>query len=110
MAKKGARRLWLILCGVLLVLLAAAVFTLGSLRAPVEPERGSAFVILFALSTFIFAAFLIFGLILARSFVRLWTERRAGQLGSRFKTKMLFGAAGVSLLPVVFLSSSATRC
>jgi len=103
MARKGARRLWLILGGVTLVLLAAAVFTLGSLRAPVRPERGNAFVVLFALSTFIFAAFLIFGLILARSFVRLWTERRAGQLGSRFKTKMLFGAAGVSLLPVAFL-------
>ncbi|MGH9711604.1 MAG: sensor histidine kinase, partial [Candidatus Acidiferrales bacterium] len=30
-------------------------------------------------------------------------EHRAGLLGSRFKTKMVLGAMGVSLLPVVFL-------
>src|SRR6202035_3834669 len=30
-------------------------------------------------------------------------ERRAEQLGSRFKTKMVLGAMGVSLLPLVFL-------
>ena len=40
---------------------------------------------------------------MARSLVRLWTERRSGQMGSRFKVKMVLGAMGVSLLPVVFL-------
>ncbi len=30
-------------------------------------------------------------------------ERRAEQLGSRFKTKMVLGAMAVSLLPLVFL-------
>ncbi len=97
------RKLWLALGLLLLALLAAAVFTLGSLNAPVHPERGSGLVSLFALSTFIFAAFLVFGLVLTRSLLRLWAERRAGLLGSRFKTKMVLGAMGVSLLPVVFL-------
>ena len=58
---------------------------------------------LFAVSVFIFAAFFVFTLILLRSLVRLWAERRSGQLGSRFKTKMVLGAMGVSLLPVVFM-------
>jgi PAS domain S-box-containing protein len=89
--------------GVAVVLLAAAVFSLGSLNVPLRAPRGNGFVVLFALSTFIFTAFLIFGLVLARSLVRLWTERRAGQLGSRFKTQMVMGAMGVSLLPIVFL-------
>jgi PAS domain S-box-containing protein len=84
------------------VLLAAAVFTLGSLNVPIRSERGNAF-ILFALSTFMSAALLVFGLVLIRSLLRLRAERRAGRLGSRFKTKMVFGAMGVSLLPVVFL-------
>ena len=38
-----------------------------------------------------------------RSLVRLWNERRIGQMGSRFKAKMVLGALGVSLLPVMFL-------
>jgi hypothetical protein len=89
--------------GVAVTLLAAAVFTLGSLNAPVHPEPGEGLPILFALSTLIFATFIVFGLILSRSLVRLLAERRAGQLGSRFKTKMVLGALGVSVIPVIFL-------
>ncbi len=48
-------------------------------------------------------ALLVFGLILGRTLVHLWVERRANQVGSRFKTKMVFGAMSVSLLPLVFL-------
>jgi two-component system, NtrC family, nitrogen regulation sensor histidine kinase NtrY len=93
----------MIVGGVVVTLLAAAVFTLGSLRVPLYPEESTSFTVLFALSVFIFAAFLVFALILMRSLVRLWAERRSGQLGSRFKTKMVLGAMGVSLLPVVFM-------
>jgi PAS domain S-box-containing protein len=89
--------------GVVVVLLAAAVFTLGSLTLPLHIEGGTSFVILFALTVFIFVALLVFSLILTRSLVRLWAERRSGQMGSRFKVKMVMGAMGVSLLPVVFL-------
>ena len=89
--------------GVIVVVLAAAVFTLGSLRSPVYPEQENSFVIFFALSTVIAAALLVLTLILTRSVVRLWAERRSGQMGSRFKVKMVLGAMGISLLPVVFL-------
>jgi two-component system, NtrC family, nitrogen regulation sensor histidine kinase NtrY len=97
------RQLWLTIGAVVVVLLTAAVFTLGSLRIPLHPEQGNAFLILFALSTFIAVALLVFTLILTRSLLRLWAERRAGQLGSRFKAKMVLGAMGISLLPVLFL-------
>ncbi len=97
------RQIWLTAGGVTVALLAAAVFTLGSLRIPLYPEQEGAFVILFALSTFIAAALLVFTLILSRSLLRLWAERRSGQLGSRFKVKMVMGAMGVSLLPVLFM-------
>jgi two-component system nitrogen regulation sensor histidine kinase NtrY len=97
------RELWMALGGVAVTVLAAAVFTLGSLNAPVHPQRGEGLPILFALSTLIAAAFIVFGLILMRSLLRLLAERRAGQLGSRFKTKMVLGALGVSVLPVVFM-------
>ncbi len=89
--------------GVVVTLLAAGVFTLGSLRIPLHPEDETSTTVLFGVSVFIFAAFLVFTLILMRSLVRLWAERRSGQLGSRFKVKMVLGAMGMSLLPVVFL-------
>ena len=97
------QRVWLITGSVAVVLLTAAVFTLGSLSTPFHPEQGNEFLVFFALSTFLGAALLVFGLILLRSLVRMATERRAGQMGSRFKTKMVLGAMGVSLLPVVFM-------
>ncbi|HTZ99434.1 MAG TPA: ATP-binding protein [Candidatus Aquilonibacter sp.] len=97
------RQFWTTVGGVVVVLLAAAVFTLGSLTLPLHLEQGTAFVMLFSVTVFIFAALLVFGLILSRSLLRLWLERRSGQMGSRFKVKMVLGAMGVSLLPVVFL-------
>src|ERR1700674_1084682 len=89
--------------GLAIALLLAAVFTLGSLTLPYEPRQWDEVLVLYALSTFIVAALLVFGLILTRSLLRLWTERRAHQPGSRFKTKMVLGAIAVSFLPVVFL-------
>jgi two-component system, NtrC family, nitrogen regulation sensor histidine kinase NtrY len=97
------QHLWLSFGIFCLAALAAAVFTLGSLNVPVQPKNESDFVIFFSLSLLIGIAFLVFLLILVRSILRLMAERRAGQLGSRFKTKMVLGAMGVSLLPVVFL-------
>ena len=73
------------------------------LRPPFEPGEGNDLVVLFGLSTLIGIAFLVFSLVLTRSLVRLWAERRAGQLGSQFKTKLVLGAIGISLLPVTFL-------
>src|SRR5712675_131284 len=106
MSKGRKSHLLLGLGGVAIALLLGAVFTLGSLTLPFEPrDSGGVPVgpILYALSTFIVAALLVFGLILTRSILRLWAERRAHQPGSRFKTKMVLGALAVSFLPVVFL-------
>jgi PAS domain S-box-containing protein len=87
---------------IVVVLLAVAVVTLGSFRVPLETGQTSTY-ILFALSTIIGASLLTLASILVRYFVKLGLERRTGQLGSRFKVKMVLGAMGVSLLPVVFL-------
>ena len=86
--------------GVTVVLLLAGVFTLGSLTLPFEPRDQ---VVLYALSTFLVAALLVFLFILARTLVRLGAERLAHKPGSRFKTKMVLGAIAVSFLPVIVL-------
>jgi two-component system nitrogen regulation sensor histidine kinase NtrY len=99
----GKNSWWLIVGGIVVVLLAAVVITLGSFNPPFRPEQGTQFVVSVALTIFIAVALLVFGLILTRSVVRTLSERRAGRIGSRFKVKMVLGAMGVSLLPVVFL-------
>jgi len=96
-------RLRLVFAGILVALLLAAVFTLGSLDIPVEPRSWREVIALYAVSSFITAALLVFGLIFIRSVVRLRTERSKAQLGARFKTKMVLGAMAVSLLPVAFM-------
>ncbi|MGH9789924.1 MAG: sensor histidine kinase, partial [Candidatus Acidiferrales bacterium] len=102
-SRSRAEKLWLAFGGLLIALLLAGVFTLGSLRVPFEPDSRTEFVVLFALSTFNIVALLVFGLILARTLLRTWAERQTARLGARFKTKMVLGAMAVSLLPVVFL-------
>jgi two-component system, NtrC family, nitrogen regulation sensor histidine kinase NtrY len=96
-------RVRLVIGGILLTLLLAAVFTLGSLDVPFEPGSWRVIIPLYAVSTFITAALLVFSLILIRSFVRLRMEQNKAQLGARFKTKMVLGATAISLLPVIFM-------
>jgi PAS domain S-box-containing protein len=101
--QESRQRVRLTVGGILLTLLLAAVFTLGSLDVPFEPGSWKVIIALYALSSLIIAALLVFGLILTRSVVRLWMERSKEQPGARFKTKMVLGAMAISLLPVIFM-------
>ena len=89
--------------GILLTLLLAAVFTFGSLDVPFEPKSWRTLMPLYAVSCFVTAALLVFGLILGRTVLRLWAERSREQLGARFKSKMVVGAMAISLLPIIFM-------
>jgi nitrogen fixation/metabolism regulation signal transduction histidine kinase len=100
---ENKQRWGLVIGGILLTLLLAAVFTFGSLDVPFQPRSWRAVMALYAVSSFITAALLVFGLILARTTLRLWAERSREQLGARFKTKMVVGAMALSLLPIVFM-------
>ncbi len=97
------QRTRLILGGVVLTLLLAAVFTLGSLDAPFQPRTWRDVLTLYAVSSFITAMLIVFALILVRSTLRLWAEHSREQLGARFKSKMVVGAMAISLLPVLFM-------
>jgi PAS domain S-box-containing protein len=89
--------------GLLLTLLLAAVFTFGSLDVPFEPKSWRTLMPLYAVSSFVTAALLIFLLILGRTILRLWAESSREQLGARFKSKMVVGAMAISLLPIIFM-------
>ena len=104
MSRLDSKQRWsLVIGGILLTLLLAAVFTFGSLDVPFEPSSWPTLMPLYAVSCFFTAALLVFGLILSRTILRLWAERGREQLGVRFKTKMVVGAMAISLLPVIFM-------
>ena len=104
MSRLESRQRWTLgIGGILLTLLLAAVFTFGSLDVPFHPRSWREVMALYAVSSFVTAALLVFLLILGRTTLRLWVERRREQLGARFKTKMVVGAMALSLLPIVFM-------
>src|SRR3990170_5648622 len=95
---------FIIAASVIVLALAVSVFGLTSLRLPfINPADSSEIIVLFALSAIIFLALVIFGFILFRSLFKLYLERQANQLGSKFKSKLVFGAISLSVLPVFFL-------
>jgi two-component system, NtrC family, nitrogen regulation sensor histidine kinase NtrY len=103
MSLRPRQRWTLVIGGIAITLLLAAIFTFGSLDVPIKPGNWRAVMGLYSVSSFITAALLVFGLILTRTILRLWAERSKDQLGARFKTKMVVGAMALSLLPVVFM-------
>src|SRR5882672_3862908 len=103
---RGSRRTvpWL-LAGVVAVLLAIIVaqqlLNRGSL---VTPETGSDTLLLYALSSLNFAAFIVFSFILLRNLLKLRRERRERQLGSKIQTRLLVYFIGLSLLPITAMA------
>src|SRR5207302_6826127 len=104
MSRLDNKQRWgLAIGGILLTLLMAAVFTFGSLNVPFEPKSWRDVMVLYAVSSFITAAFLVLGLILARTVLRLWAERSREQRGASFKTTLVAGAMAISLSRTTFM-------
>src|SRR5437763_4445492 len=73
--------------------------------APVlSPDTASETLLLVALSSLNFAAFVVFSFILLRSLLRLRRERRERQPGARIQTRLLIYFIGLSLLPIVAMA------
>jgi len=85
----------------LAVIIAQQLFNLG---AVVPPETGSDTLLLYALSSLNFAAFIVFSFILLRNLLKLRRERRERQLGSKIQTRLLVYFIGLSLLPITAMA------
>ena len=95
---------WL-LAGTVAILLAIIVAQqLFNLGAVVPPETGSDTLLLYALSSLNFAAFIVFSFILLRNLLKLRRERRERQLGSKIQTRLLIYFIGLSLLPITAMA------
>lgn len=67
-------------------------------------ESVSSRLLLYALSSLNFIAFVIFALILLRSLLKLSRERRTLQLGAKIKTRLLIYFIGLSILPIIAMA------
>jgi nitrogen fixation/metabolism regulation signal transduction histidine kinase len=88
--------------GVLLLLL--VLLQSSNLWKELEVQTASDTLLLYALSSLNFFAFVIFGFIFVRSLVKLSRERRAFKLGSKIKTKLLIYFFAISLLPIMAMA------
>src|SRR5262245_42195638 len=103
--RRGRRRLRIALLAAATIVL----FTLLLWQAAfdtnpwVTPDSASEAVILYALSTINFVAFVVLLMVLVRNIIKLRQERRQMKLGAKFKTRLVTYFISLSLLPVIFL-------
>lgn len=95
---------WILGLSVLVLLTVLILLQTSNLWKTFSVDTASDTLLLYALSSLNFIAFVIFGFIFLRSIIKLARERRAFQLGARIKTRLLLYFAAISLLPIVAMA------
>src|SRR5258706_2786041 len=106
LTERGRRRLTrvIILSIVVLLLMLSLIAQGGFNLSPFfAPGTAAETLLLYALSTLNFLAFVTLLFVLLRNVLKLVRERRAARLGSKFKLRLVSYAIGLSLLPVLLL-------
>ncbi len=99
------RRVLLWVLGATVVLLLAIIVSQQLwLWTVVRPETPADALILYALSTLNFVAFVVFLFIFVRNLLKLRRERRERQLGSKVKTRLLVYFISISFLPITAMA------
>jgi two-component system, NtrC family, nitrogen regulation sensor histidine kinase NtrY len=98
--EKRRRGPWLLGAFVLLLLTVLVLLQTSNLWKNFAVETASDTLVIYALSSVNFIAVVVFGFIFLRSIIKLFRERRALQLGSRIKTRLLMYFAMISILPI----------
>ncbi|MFN2512835.1 MAG: ATP-binding protein [Pyrinomonadaceae bacterium] len=70
----------------------------------VPPDTAADTLVLYALSTLNFVAFVVFSFIFVRNLLKLRRERRELQLGSKIKTRLLVYFIAISFLPIIAMA------
>ena len=95
---------WLLGLLVLVLLTFLILLQSSNLWKNFSVETASDTLLLYALSSLNFIAFVIFGFIFLRSIIKLGRERRTLELGSKIKTRLLIYFFAVSLLPIIAMA------
>ncbi|GIU82400.1 MAG: HAMP domain-containing protein [Acidobacteria bacterium] len=103
---KSKKYLKLLVLGIIsfLLLITLVLLQASNLWKEIIVETATDTLILYALSSLNFIAFVIFAFIFVRNLLKLLRERKALQLGSKIKTRLLFYFFAVSLLPITAMS------
>lgn len=102
--KRNRASLWILGISVLLFLTVLVLLQSSNVWKTFSVDTASDTLLLYALSSLNFIAFVIFGFIFLRSIIKLARERRAFQLGARIKTRLLVYFAAISLLPIIAMA------
>jgi hypothetical protein len=100
----GRRRVLVITLGVCLLLLFLGLATLNAFNLNfLNPESPLQTLVFIGLSVIAFLLFVGVLVLLVRNVLKLYADQRSRVLGTRLRTRMLWGAVLVSLVPLVFM-------
>jgi two-component system, NtrC family, nitrogen regulation sensor histidine kinase NtrY len=103
--RRRRRLLLWVLGATVLLLLAIIVSQQLWLWTVVRPDTPADALVLYALSTLNFVAFVVFLFIFARNLLKLRRERKERQLGSKVKTRLLVYFISISFLPITAMAA-----
>ncbi len=95
---------WIMGITVLLLFGLLVILQTSNLWKNLTVETANDLILLYGLSTLNFFAFLVFGFIFLRNLIKLVRERRALELGSQIKSRLLMYFVLISLLPIIAMA------
>jgi nitrogen fixation/metabolism regulation signal transduction histidine kinase len=93
-----------IAAGVSLLVLIATIATLTNNLKYINPSTTGEIFVFTGLSAVVFLVFVAVLVLLVRNVLKLYADQRSRVMGTRLRTRMLWGAVLVSLLPISFMS------
>jgi two-component system nitrogen regulation sensor histidine kinase NtrY len=98
------RKIPIYVYGICALVLLAALAALNAFHdLPVSPTSIEQILLFTSLSTIAFLLFVTVLVLLVRNVLKLYAEQRSRVLGTRLRTRMLWGAVLVSLVPIAFM-------
>jgi len=91
--------------GGVLVLLIGGMALLNNHLGFVNPSTTDEILVLTGLSALVFLVFVAVLVMLVRNVLKVYADHRSRVMGSRLRTRMLWGAVLVSLLPIAFMAT-----
>ena len=98
------RKMISIALGMLLLVIIATLTTLNNNLRFVNPSTTNEIFVFTGLSAVVFLVFVAVLVLLVRNVLKLYADQRSRVMGTRLRTRMLWGAVLVSLLPISFMS------
>jgi hypothetical protein len=102
--KTDRRKLWSIALGTCLLVLFAGLAALNAFnKSFLDPATTEQIFVYTGLSVVAFLLFVAVLVLLVRNVLKLYADQRSSVMGTRLRTRMLWGAVLVSLLPIAFM-------